>query len=273
VVWRGGGKEVFVTGTFANEWRSKILLRKSPNSSGRRQEYVCVLHLAPGTHRLKFIVDDRWRVSRDLPTASDGEGNLTNYIEVAHTGPAHPGPLSAPGEDLLAAPEEDDGTAPRAKKAGLTGHRATGDLIEEARRAEVLQRGNLLDVFGDDNVQKEERWTQEIPPSIIKAQAAEEAQRNEEESHEHQDRSHERSSSNEVPVPPTLPRQLEKVILNSTSASVLGTVDDNSVLPAPNHAVLQHLTASAIKSGVIATGCTVRYRRKYITTVYYRATS
>lgn len=42
---------------------------------------------------------------------------------------------------------------------------------------------------------------------------------------------------------------------------------------APNHAVLHHLTASAIKSGVIATGCTVRYRRKYITTVYYRATS
>lgn len=272
VKWRGGGKEVFVTGTFANEWRSKILLRKSPTSSGKRPEYSCVLHLAPGTHRLKFIVDDRWRVSRDLSTASDGEGNLTNYIEVAHTGPAHPGPLSAPGEDLLA-PEEDE---EKRKRGGLAAHRAAVDLVEEARRAEELKRGNLLDVFGEDKVRPEERWTQDIPPSIVKAQAAEEAYRTEmearSESHGHHHRSRDAPPA-DVPAPPTLPRQLEKVILNSTSAAVLGTVDDNSVLPAPNHAVLHHLTASAIKSGVIATGCTVRYRKKYITTVYYRAAS
>lgn len=279
VQWRGGGKEVFVTGTFANEWRSKILLRKNPTSSGKRPEYSCVLHLAPGTHRLKFIVDDRWRVSRDLSTASDGEGNLTNYIEVAHTGPAHPGPLSAPGEDLLAPLEDDE---EKRKKQGLSAHKAATDLVEEARRAEALQRGNLLDVFGEDKVRHEERWTQEIPPSIVKAQASEENYRNELEvfqanSESKSSRSHHNRDAplppNDVPVPPTLPRQLEKVILNSTSAAVLGTVDDNSVLPAPNHAVLHHLTASAIKLGVIATGCTVRYRKKYITTVYYRAAS
>ncbi|PWN34739.1 AMPKBI-domain-containing protein [Meira miltonrushii] len=279
VKWRGGGKEVFVTGTFANEWRSKISLRKSPTSTGKRPEYSCVLHLAPGTHRLKFIVDDRWRVSRDLSTASDGEGNLTNYIEVAHTGPAHPGPLSAPGEDLLAPMEEDEN---KGKKQGLSAHKAAVDLLEEARRAEALQRGNLLDVFGEDKVRHEERWTQEIPPSIVKAQASEEAYRNELEAFQASSESKSSRHHNsrdapappvDVPVPPTLPRQLEKVILNSTSAAVLGTVDDNSVLPAPNHAVLHHLTASAIKSGVIATGCTVRYRKKYITTVYYRAAS
>ncbi|MCO5588240.1 hypothetical protein L7F22_042195 [Adiantum nelumboides] len=278
VKWRGGGKEVFVTGTFANEWRSKILLRKTPTSTGKRPEYSCVLHLAPGTHRLKFIVDDRWRVSRDLSTASDGEGNLTNYIEVAHTGPAHPGPLSAPGEDLLAPGEEDE---EKRKKQGLSAHKAATDLVEEARRAEALQRGNLLDVFGEDKIRHEERWMQDIPPSIAKAQASEEAYRNELEAFQATESKSSRHHSNrdapappsDVPIPPTLPRQLEKVILNSTSAAVLGTVDDNSVLPAPNHAVLHHLTASAIKSGVIATGCTVRYRKKYITTVYYRAAS
>ncbi len=94
LTWRAGGREVFVTGTFANEWRSKILLHKS------KRDHTCVLHLPPGTHRLKFIVDDRWRVSRDLPTATDGDGNLVNYVEIPNVGPAHPGPLSAPGEDL-----------------------------------------------------------------------------------------------------------------------------------------------------------------------------
>jgi hypothetical protein len=294
VKWRGGGKEVFVTGTFANEWRSKILLKRVAGS-GKRAEYSCVLHLAPGTHRLKFIVDDRWRVSRDLSTASDGEGNLTNYIEVAHIGPAHPGPLSAPGEDLLL-PEDEEEKRKKGSVApsNLAAHKATLDLIEEARRAEALRRGDLLDVFGNEKVHKEETWTQEIPESIIKAQLAEEAFRAEQEERKadpkHSRRDSAMSASN-VPVPPTLPRQLEKVILNSSPAAVAGAVDDTSVLPAPNHAVLHHLTASAIKSGVVATGCTMRYRKKvsftsmsrestlifsflhlqYITTIYYRA--
>lgn len=241
VRWRGGGKEVFVTGTFANEWRSKILLRKSSHTpKGKKAEYSCVLHLAPGTHRLKFIVDDRWRVSRDLPAASDGEGNLTNYIEVAHQGPAHPGPLSAPGEDLPQTADDDEARKRRAdeQKNLKHGHGATFDLIEEARRAEALQRGDLLDVFGVDKVRKEETWTQEIPPSIILAQQAEErALQDIENDNAHQ--RHRRSFSSgshhhgasDVPVPPALPRQLEKVILNSTPSAAAGTVDDNSVLP------------------------------------------
>lgn len=264
VKWRGGGKEVFVTGTFANEWRSKILLKKTAGS-GKRAEYSCVLHLAPGTHRLKFIVDDRWRVSRDLSTASDGEGNLTNYIEVAHMGPAHPGPLSAPGEDLLVAEDEEEKRKKGSTTPGIAAHKATLDLMEEARRAEALRRGDLLDVFGNEKVRKEETWTQEIPESIIKAQLAEEAYRAEQEERKAEGKGHNRRESalpSNVPVPPTLPRQLEKVILNSSPAAVAGAVDDTSVLPAPNHAVLHHLTASAIKSGVIATGCTMRYRKK-----------
>lgn len=263
VKWRGGGKEVFVTGTFANEWRSKILLKKTAGS-GKRAEYSCVLHLAPGTHRLKFIVDDRWRVSRDLSTASDGEGNLTNYIEVAHTGPAHPGPLSAPGEDLLVGEEEEEKKKKGSGPLGIAAHKATLDLMEEARRAEALRRGDLLDVFGNEKVRTEEVWTQQIPESIIKAQIAEELYRNEmaERKPEPKHSRRESTPASNVPVPPTLPRQLEKVILNSSPASVAGAVDDTSVLPAPNHAVLHHLTASAIKSGVIATGCTMRYRKK-----------
>ncbi len=285
IAWRAGGREVFVTGTFANEWRSKIPLRRS------KRDHSCILHLPPGTHRLKFIVDDRWRVSKDLPTASDGDGNLVNYVEIPNVGPAHPGPLSAPGEEMLGDEAVGGmldpaltGVAPAASAGGnvssgvgrmggtdrrgkthLDSHRSTSDLQEEARRAEVMRRGDLDDVFGDMGVsRKEELWTKEIPACIVDAQEAEEAAQHQ--AAEAQEHGRDKNAGLNLPVPPTLPRQLEKVILNSSPAHTAqqagSTVDDNSVLPAPNHVVLNHLTASAIKSGVLAVGTTTRYKRK-----------
>lgn len=268
LTWRAGGREVFVTGTFANEWRSKILLHKS------KRDHTCVLHLPPGTHRLKFIVDDRWRVSRDLPTATDGDGNLVNYVEIPNVGPAHPGPLSAPGEDLPGA-DADSGRSERNSK--IESKKTTMNLIEEARRAEAMRLG-LDDLFDDDGNDQEETWTSEIPATLIEAQEAEEAQREAEESGRSATHAQHGSDGNGTPLPhpPALPRQLEKVILNSSPAnpsngtSTGSTVDDNSILPAPNHVVLNHLTASSIKGGVLAVGTTTRYKRKYVTTVYYR---
>ncbi|SPO20353.1 related to SIP2 - subunit of the Snf1 serine/threonine protein kinase complex [Ustilago trichophora] len=265
LTWRAGGREVFVTGTFANEWRSKILLHKS------KRDHTCVLHLPPGTHRLKFIVDDRWRVSRDLPTATDGDGNLVNYVEIPNVGPAHPGPLSAPGEDLPGAGADNNRSERNSK---IESKKTTMNLVEEARRAEAMR---LDDLFDDEGNDQEETWTSEIPTSLIEAQEAEEAQREAEERGQAPKHSqHASDGAASLPQPPALPRQLEKVILNSSPAnpsngSTTGnTVDDNSILPAPNHVVLNHLTASSIKGGVLAVGTTTRYKRKYVTTVYYR---
>ncbi|KAG5440579.1 hypothetical protein PCK2_000404 [Pneumocystis canis] len=70
-------------------------------------------------------------------------------------------------------------------------------------------------------------------------------------------------------IPPSLPPHLEKVILNSNSTMK----DDQSVLPNPNHVVLNHLAASSIRNGVLAVSVTTRFRNKYITTVLYRPIS
>lgn len=365
LTWRGGGREVFVTGTFANEWRSKILLKKTAAGHGassstpgahqptrrsagahRSEEHSVVLHLPPGTHRMKFIVDDRWRVSRELPTATDGDGNLVNYLEIPNVGPAHSGPLSAPGEDLVdveAARERErrrerdverireaqkrrpgsagrgssdgrdtaaltaasgpggssggsggSGTTLSSQQAQLSNkeasaasdsaaaqlhhesrRRAVLDLQEEARRAELVRNGNLEDVFGldDEALRAAETWVQEVPEGVLRAQQAEEAYRDAIEANE--GGGADQPDSSNLPLPPSLPRQLEKVILNSSPANPAlappgGLVDDNSILPAPNHVVLNHLTASAIKGGVLAVGTTTRYKRKYVTTVFYR---
>ncbi|ETW81944.1 hypothetical protein HETIRDRAFT_384393 [Heterobasidion irregulare TC 32-1] len=48
--------------------------------------------------------------------------------------------------------------------------------------------------------------------------------------------------------------------------------DDASVLPVPSHVVLHHLSTSAIRNGVLAVGNTTRYKKKFITTIYYKPT-
>jgi hypothetical protein len=41
-----------------------------------------VIHVPKGTHRFKFIVDDEWKCSDDLPVSTDTDGNLVNFLEV-----------------------------------------------------------------------------------------------------------------------------------------------------------------------------------------------
>jgi hypothetical protein len=70
-----------------------------------------------------------------------------------------------------------------------------------------------------------------------------------------------------VPAPPTVPRHLKDPILNTSPKELEGTIggtagDDNSILPVPNHVVLNHLTAAAIRNGTLAVGTTTRYKRK-----------
>jgi hypothetical protein len=45
-------------------------------------DFNTVLRLRPGQYRLKFIVDDSWRCSKLISTATDDDGTLVNWIEV-----------------------------------------------------------------------------------------------------------------------------------------------------------------------------------------------
>lgn len=66
--------------------------------------------------------------------------------------------------------------------------------------------------------------------------------------------------------PPMLPPHLNQVLLNSSEIRK----DDLSVLPVPNHVVLNHLYACSLKDNVMAVSSTSRYRGKYLTTIYYK---
>ena len=245
LIWRGRGKHVFVTGTFADEWQSKIPLKQlRPHTP-----FLCTVYLPPGTHRLKFVVDDRWRVSSDLDTATDGDGTLVNYVEI-------PNLMNDSRDHMSRGNVVRDETWKRAMAVLTSAH--------------ASPRGEWDELNDDFPGQSETTWTREVPACIELAQEAEENILERDDFEPGDD-------SSLLPRPPQLPRQLEKVILNAGVAhnqvpinTNAALVDDNSVLPAPNHAVLNHLATGAIKNGVLAMGTVTRYKNKYITTVLYR---
>lgn len=215
IKWTQGGSKVYVTGTFTG-WRKMVAL--SPDST-KKGVFNTTLHLPPGTHRLRFVVDNELRCSDYLPTATDSMGNLLNYIEVG---------LS------------DDEDRPDQKDLHLIS------------RAGIIPSNDDLgggyERFTEEDVPKEEyEFTPEIPALFTDTEVMEQY------------------ISKELPTPPQLPPHLDSVILNTNSTEK----EDNSVLPIPNHVILNHLATTSIKHNVLAVASVSRYSRKYVTQVLY----
>jgi len=66
--------------------------------------------------------------------------------------------------------------------------------------------------------------------------------------------------------PPILPPHLLQVILNKDTPISC----EPTLLPEPNHVMLNHLYALSIKDGVMVLSATHRYRKKYVTTLLYK---
>jgi len=76
------------------------------------------------------------------------------------------------------------------------------------------------------------------------------------------------SSTQSNNLPPVLPPHLLQVILNKD----IPVHCEPTLLPEPNHVMLNHLYALSIKDGVMVLSATHRYRKKYVTTLLYKPT-
>ncbi|XP_043571918.1 5'-AMP-activated protein kinase subunit beta-1-like isoform X1 [Chiloscyllium plagiosum] len=76
--WKGGGKEVFISGSF-NGWTNKIPLTRSHNN------FVAILDLPEGEHQYKFYVDGQWTHDTSEPITTSQLGTINNVIRVAQT--------------------------------------------------------------------------------------------------------------------------------------------------------------------------------------------
>ncbi|XP_056585621.1 5'-AMP-activated protein kinase subunit beta-1b [Triplophysa dalaica] len=73
-------------------------------------------------------------------------------------------------------------------------------------------------------------------------------------------------SEDRLRSPPILPPHLLQVLLNKDT----GVSCDPTLLPEPNHVMLNHLYALSIKDGVMVLSATHRYKKKYVTTLLYK---
>ena len=306
--WNGRGDKIFVTGTFCN-WERKIKLHRNKDRAG----FSATIMLPPGTHHIKFLVDNDMLTSPDLPTTVDWTNILVNYIEIVAPMPskseAKPSePMPIPGAAITAgqAISTDEGaTRPVAIGESIPGHESEADAASSLKDTVSPSPGHkstpvaipsaqpqVQESTGSQRETKQTpipvkqrlpraQYTNQIPAYLLDLDNFINA--------EDDDRSRRVSKAVDgLPQPPSLPMFLGKSILNGTTPHK----DDASVLLMPNHTVLNHLATSSIKSGVLATSATTRYKRKvrhflriqlhyshitnvyqFLTTIMYKPTS
>ncbi|KZS92282.1 hypothetical protein SISNIDRAFT_456032 [Sistotremastrum niveocremeum HHB9708] len=338
IVWKEPAKVVHVTGTFDGvPWRRRTKLTYDPSQN----LHSVYLQLSPGTHRLKFILDDDvYACSSEYTTATDNDGNLVNVLDIPFPSPTTAGtePGSLPRSEILAplSPAEEGEAGPsttRKKKKRAPRERAGDQFLSSSDSWTDGSDGSSLSSDSSADAEKlagsltrpkrkirrrrkqKTAWTSTPPPALYRAAQLEETFLASPTSPTHS------VILQLIPPAPTLPRYLDKVILNvptskssrrpppsidlgfhlntpakpspvpspaafqnvplapqlgqgaiNTREDLAGAGDDKSVLPVPNHVILHHLGTSAIRNGVLAVEDTIRYRQKFITTIYYKPT-
>ncbi|KAH9406884.1 5'-AMP-activated protein kinase subunit beta-2 [Tyrophagus putrescentiae] len=207
--WEGGGKEVFVTGTFS-EWKPL----KMSQSQG---DFVTVVDIPEGVHKFKFVVDGVETVDRNAPLDDNKAHNVMNVkksdFEV----------FEALAMDLASNNTGNNNN-------GNNNNNNNGNNANAAANAQPTLSGSPPGSY-----------TQEIPSA---------------------------DGHTGVPstAPPFLPPHLLQVILNNPSTNFC----EPTLLPQPNHVMLNHLYALSIKDGVMVLSAIHRYRKKYVTTLLYK---
>lgn len=115
--WLRGGERVYVTGTIF-QWNRKQRLHPVEGCPGA---FATTINILPGTHHIRFLVDNNMQTSPDLPTTVDFGNNLVNYIEVSPDDvPATPQEAARTPQERedkqLAESEEQKARAPKDKQ-------------------------------------------------------------------------------------------------------------------------------------------------------------
>ncbi|CAK7208319.1 galactose metabolism-related protein [Sporothrix curviconia] len=276
--WLRGGEKVYVTGTIF-QWNKK---QRMHPVEGRPGVFATTINVLPGTHHIRFLVDNQMETSRDLPTTVDFGNNLVNYIEVASPSASpkhHPpaastttatgAPVSSPGAAATAPAAAGSNRGPAVSKqqqpqSGQQEAQAPRKLSGAETRAGASLIGADSSVQLTDrapkwkNVPEPSAFSHELPKFLV--------------DYDQPDDSpdfHTAAAATEIlPMPPSLPGFLGKPILNAATL----IKDDNSVLNMPNYTILNHLATSSIKNNILAVSATTRYKDKFTTIIIYKPT-
>ena len=215
------------------------IVRSGP--SEKENVLSAMVNIVPGTHHLKFIVDNDMKTSDKLPTAVDYTNILVNYLEVSV-------------DDI---PQPDAGVADETKKMDdipVQDQPAPANIFPPQIIPPEPEPPAVPVVVPEPPKPKAasalspRKYHDIIPRYLLDLDAPEESSRMQRAN----------AVAGSLPTPPSLPMFLSKSILNGTTPMK----DDSSVLILPNHTVLNHLATSSIKDNILATSGTTRYKQK-----------
>ncbi|KAF5360570.1 hypothetical protein D9756_005064 [Leucocoprinus leucothites] len=210
ITWRGGGKVVVLARAGDDDWNGRQPMeREDPNTN----VWTATIHLLPGTHHVRFLVDDQWRVSDELPTAVDDSGSLANYVSVQPgTPPSTATTLPpAPPSPTPAAPPQQAPTPPRQPAPGHSFWSTTSSVDDEDTNKPSTHSLHVQIASA--------KWTSVPPEPLIEAAREEEVYLQASAGH-YDSQSRSTHVSGFVPAPnippaPGMPRHLDKLILNT----------------------------------------------------------
>lgn len=204
------------------------------NSAGHPGLLRAVIHVPPGTHHVKFIVDGLMQCSTSLPTTVDFGNNLVNYIEVSADDLPQETPVPI---ECTAAPSAD---VPSEAQVVSKPNEVKASEVEDETNEDAPPKAKVFLPAA--------KFSSQIPQYLVDLDKPEDTAAYQ----------YAASAIEKLPTPPSLPGFLGKPILNAATP----VKDDNSVLTMPNHTVLNHLATSSIKNNVLAVSATTRYKRK-----------
>ncbi|KAK2190462.1 hypothetical protein NP493_81g03059 [Ridgeia piscesae] len=269
--WDGGGKAVYIAGSYDN-WKDKIPMVKSHG------DFYTIIDLPEGTHQYKFYVDGHWvcddnamkvdsvlcsaddpsdlniKINNDLGTENNCVTVKSSDFEVFEAlamdsiGSTGSKPAALPLYVCAFQPPQ----MPHVfhctfqtnigNTFGTNNNTVTVKLSDfEVFEALDTDNPNLCNDEGSLGTSPPGEYSQIVPP------------RNAGMGFHHSG-------------PPILPPHLLQVILNKEVPQHC----EPTLLPEPNHVMLNHLYALSIKDGVMVLSATVRYRKKYVTTLLYK---
>ncbi|AOW02143.1 5'-AMP-activated protein kinase beta subunit, interation domain-domain-containing protein [Yarrowia lipolytica] len=234
ICYKQGGNKAYITGTFTG-WRKMLPMDRQSDGT-----FSVTLDLPEGTHRFRFVIDGELKCADDIGTATDSSGFLVNYLDVGNDDSDNV-PASFSEENIplcregdLKKPQTTSATQPQTTHHASSNHHSHGD-------------DGITQYEDETPIPPPLEYTNEIPSMFLTLDVAE------------------LDIPESQAVPPHLPPHLDTVILNTNS----NEKDDSSVLPAPNHVVLNHLATSSIKHNVLAVASVNRYGKKFVTQILH----
>ncbi|KAJ7728813.1 5'-AMP-activated protein kinase beta subunit, interation domain-containing protein [Mycena maculata] len=252
ITWRAPAGEVFLIRAGDEDWMGRRPMERVSGSP--TAPFTTTIHLPPGTHHFRFIVDGATVVAppTEIPNAVDDQGFIANYVAV-------PGPVATTTPSTASVPPTSASAAAAATyAAGNKTSPGTSATVSPGGRPQKRRRPSVP-VHPDgsfwarssaggshEDVRLAERvigaaggargpWTNEIPEALVRAAAEEEAWLDAQAQYQqHPPPQGGRDGSRGrhivlngfvpepvVPPAPRLPRHLERLILNRPSPGVV----------------------------------------------------